>query len=145
LEKRPTPSRGTDVIRRVLVVEDSESTRSLIGSALDSVSIDGGIEVFEASSAFEALRLLPRHSFDLILTDINMPDITGLELVSFIKGHAQYRHIPVVVISTERAQEDMRRARELGAEEYVTKPFEPADLARRVEERLRGSRVKEPQ
>jgi len=112
-------------VRRVLVVEDSEATRSMMVSALDRPD---EIEVFEASSGFEALRLLPRHTFDVIVTDVNMPDINGLELIGFLKNHPQYKAIPIVVVSTEVAEADVARAMALGSEEYVRKPFQPGDL-----------------
>ncbi len=119
--------------QRVLVVEDSDATRSLMVSALEE---PGGREVFEASSGFEALRLLPRHEFDLIVTDVNMPDINGLELIGFLKNHPQYRAIPIVVVSTEVAEEDVARAMALGSEEYVRKPFAPEDLTSAVDRLL---------
>jgi two-component system chemotaxis response regulator CheY len=117
------------MIRRILVVEDSDATRSMIAAALDDPE---KIEVIEASSGFEALRLLPRHVFHLIVTDVNMPDINGLELIGFLKSHPQYRGIPIVVVSTEVAEADVARAMALGSEEYVRKPFRPEELASAV-------------
>jgi two-component system chemotaxis response regulator CheY len=121
------------MIKRVLVVEDSDATRSMIVSALDDPERR---EVFEASSGFEALRLLPRHLFDVIVTDVNMPDINGLELIGFLKNHPQYKTIPILVVSTEVAQEDVDRALALGSEDYVKKPFSPEDLCRAVDRLL---------
>ena len=95
------------------------------------------VEIVEASSGFEALKMLPHHKFDAILTDINMPDINGLELVSFIKNHPVYRNIPIMVISTESTEEDRRRAAALGAEEYLVKPFEAEDLVEKLRKLLR--------
>ena len=121
------------MIKRVLVVEDSDATRSMIVAALDDPDRR---EVFEASSGFEALRLLPRHLFDVIVTDVNMPDINGLELIGFLKNHPQYKTIPILVVSTEVAQEDVDRALALGSEDYVKKPFSPEDLCRAVDRLL---------
>jgi two-component system chemotaxis response regulator CheY len=67
-------------------------------------------------------------AFDIILTDINMPDINGLELLSFLKNHPQYKSIPVVIISTEKTEADRKRGLALGADDYLTKPFDPKDL-----------------
>ncbi len=117
------------MIKRILVVEDSESTRSMMVGALDDPE---KVEVFEAASGFEALRLLPRHMFDLIVTDVNMPDINGLELIGFLKNHPQYKSIPIVVVSTEVAEEDIQRAIALGSAEYVRKPFQPEELSSAV-------------
>ena len=86
---------------------------------------------------FEALKTLPHHKFDAILTDINMPDINGLELVSFLKNHPVYRAIPIMVISTESTEEDRRRAAALGAEEYLVKPFQAGDLVEKLRRLLK--------
>ena len=86
------------------------------------------IEIVEAANGFEALKTLPHHKFDAILTDINMPDINGLELVSFLKNHPIYKTVPIMVISTESTAADRERAEALGAEEYLVKPFEASDL-----------------
>ena len=124
------------MIKRVLVVEDSDATRSMIVAALDDPDRR---EVFEASSGFEALRLLPRHLFDVIVTDVNMPDINGLELIGFLKNHPQYKNIPILVVSTEVAQEDVDRALALGSEDYVKKPFSPETLCAAVDRLLERS------
>lgn len=114
---------------KILVVEDSSSMRAYL-----TTIIEGGtesfsdLEIVEAASGFEALKTLPHHKFDAILTDINMPDINGLELVSFLKNHPVYRAIPIMVISTESTEEDRRRAEALGAEEYLIKPFQSNEL-----------------
>ncbi|MDX1582824.1 MAG: response regulator [Thermoanaerobaculia bacterium] len=121
---------------KILVVEDSHSMRSYLTAMLESGDIDETMEIVEASSGFEALKLLPHHEFTAILTDINMPDINGLELVSFLKNHPQYKQIPIMVISTEASEEDRKRAAALGAEEYLVKPFEPEDLTQKVQKIL---------
>ena len=113
-------------MQSVLVVEDSATMRSLIASTLEQVGVP--LKIAEASSGFEALRLLPRESYDLIVTDINMPDINGLELVSFVKGNQAYRSIPLIIISTESSDRDREKGLSLGADAYLVKPFEPDDL-----------------
>jgi two-component system, chemotaxis family, chemotaxis protein CheY len=117
-------------VQSILVVEDSATMRSLIAAALEQVGLP--IKVDEAESGFEALRLLPRRRYDLIVTDINMPDINGLELVSFVKQNDAYRRIPLVIISTEGSERDRRKGLGLGAEAYLVKPFEPEDLVQVV-------------
>ena len=114
------------VARRILVVEDSASTRSLVRAILEAPAFAtsvGGIEVTEAQSGFDAMRLLPRARYDLIITDINMPDVNGLELIHFIRRSEQYRSTPLVIISTQATERDVQRGRKLGADEYVPKPF----------------------
>lgn len=120
---------------KILVVEDSPSTRALLATTIEAGEDD--VEVVEAGSGFEALKALPHHKFDAILTDINMPDINGLELVSFLKNHPLYKSIPIMVISTESTVEDRKRAAALGAEEYVVKPFEAAELIDKLRRILR--------
>jgi two-component system chemotaxis response regulator CheY len=104
----------------VLVVEDSPTMRGFVTAALES---DGGCEVTQVKSGFEALRLLPRARYDLIITDINMPDINGLELVKFVRGSEHHGQTPLLVISSDGRDADRARAMKLGANEYLIKPF----------------------
>jgi len=113
-------------VQSVLVVEDSATMRSLIASTLEEMGVP--LKIAEAPSGFEALRLLPRESYDLIVTDINMPDINGLELVSFVKGNQAYSSIPLIIISTESSDRDREKGLRLGADAYLVKPFDPDDL-----------------
>ncbi len=124
---------------KIMIVEDSPSMRAYILAMVEQFPDGDEMEIVEASSGFEALKLLPHHKFDAILTDINMPDINGLELVSFIKNHPTYRVIPILVISTEASEEDRKRAEALGAEEYLVKPFAPEDLVQKLRKLLRIS------
>ncbi len=110
---------------KVLIVEDSPITRALIISTLEEID---GFQFFESPTGVEALKLLPHHSFNLIITDINMPDINGLELVSFIKSNPAYAHIPLIIVSTEGTQKDIEKGLSLGADAYIVKPFEPREL-----------------
>ncbi len=114
---------------RILVVEDSVSMRSFVRNALESDSrSSAGLEVVEASSGFEALRLLPRGPYDLVITDINMPDINGLELISFIRKSELHSKTPVLIISTQSSERDRARGLSLGANGYLLKPFTPEAL-----------------
>jgi len=112
-------------MKSVLVVDDSDTTRSLITSVIEDL---GGINTFEASTGFEALKALPGQSFNLIIIDINMPDINGLELINFIKNNNQYKDIPVVIVSTESSREDKKKGMDMGAFAYLTKPFKTGEL-----------------
>ena len=114
---------------RILVVEDSVSMRSFVRNALESDSrSSAGLEVVEASSGFEALRLLPRGPYDLVITDINMPDINGLEVISFIRKSELHQATPILIISTQSAERDRMRGLALGANGYLRKPFTPEAL-----------------
>jgi two-component system chemotaxis response regulator CheY len=122
---------------KILVVEDSTAMRAYLTTMIEGDTEELNLEILEASSGFEALKTLPHHKFDAILTDINMPDINGLELVSFLKNHPIYKAIPIMVISTEGSEEDRRRAALLGAEEYLVKPFEPSELFAKLRKLLK--------
>lgn len=118
-------------MKTVLIVEDSATTRSMIRSILEDFD---EIETVEAATGFEALKQLPAHKVDLVVTDINMPDINGLELINFMRGDERYEKIPIIIISTERSEEDKTRGVALGADAYITKPFSPEDLRGLVRE-----------
>ncbi len=122
------PARGA--LLRVLVVDDSAPARMLIAEAVERGSSRRGrtLRIVEACDAFEALRLLPREPFDLVLTDVNMPALSGLELIRLIRARPEHRGLPIVVLSTEREEDDVRRAREAGADGYLPKPFGASEL-----------------
>ncbi len=113
-------------MQRILIVEDSATMRSLLASTLEE--LEQPVKVIEAANGFEALRVLPREQVDLVITDINMPEINGLELVSFVKGNDQYRDTPLIIVSTEGSDKDREKGMQLGADAYVVKPFEPEAL-----------------
>lgn len=121
-------------MQRVLVVEDSQTMREWIAGVLEEM--EPPVKVDLAASGFEALRLLPRQSYDLIVTDINMPDIHGLELISFVRSDARHAPTPLVIVSTESSEEDRRRGLALGANAYLVKPFAAEDLLRTVADLL---------
>jgi len=117
---------------KVLIVEDSPTMRQLISFALKRLQ---GIRIIEASDGVDGLKKLSAEKFDLIFTDINMPIMDGLKLVSLVRNDASYKCTPIVVITTEGAQEDRERALALGANDYITKPIQPnkiLELARNL-------------
>jgi two-component system chemotaxis response regulator CheY len=125
---------------RILLVEDSISMRSFVRSALEADSGElGELEIVEASSGFDALRLLPRGSYDLVITDINMPDINGLELVQFIRKSERHQTTPVLLISTQSSERDRERGLLLGANAYLVKPFSAESLREETLRQLGGA------
>jgi two-component system chemotaxis response regulator CheY len=127
-------------MRKVLVVEDSVSARAFVRAVLEAsefASKYGGVTVSEASSGFDAMRLLPRGPYDLIVTDINMADINGLELIRFIRNSAHHQTTPLLIISSLRGEHDVDRGIALGANSYLAKPFTPEQL-RQACDRLLG-------
>lgn len=109
----------------ILIADDSNAMRSLVMSTLENLA---NVRIIQAANGFEALRLLPREQVNLILTDINMPDINGLELLSFVRTNPLYKDLPVVIISTEGSQKDIEKGLSMGANEYIVKPFTPEQL-----------------
>ncbi|MFA6055130.1 MAG: response regulator [Thermodesulfovibrionales bacterium] len=116
---------GEGSAKNILIVEDSATTRALIRAVIEDM---GDFNIVEAGSGFEALKLLPTQEFNLVITDVNMPDINGLELIHFIKSNPRYSHIPLIIVSTERSEEDKKRGIALGAMSYITKPFKAQEL-----------------
>ncbi len=115
-------------------MEDSGATRELLRAAVELLL---EVEVHTAVSGFDALKVLPRHRFELIITDINMPDINGLELINFVKKNPHYKNTPLFVVTTEGRDQDRDRGLQLGADEYVVKPFVPEQLCALVRRYLK--------
>jgi two-component system chemotaxis response regulator CheY len=114
---------------QVLVVEDSAVMRGFVTSTLEA---GGDFDVTPAENGFQALKILPRHHYNLIITDINMPDINGLELVRFIRDSDRHAQTPLLLISTDNRAVDRERGLKLGADDYLVKPFTPEQLMEAV-------------
>jgi two-component system chemotaxis response regulator CheY len=114
---------------KVLVVEDSPTMRQLIAFALKRIR---GFQIIEANDGVDGLKKLSAHKFDLIVTDINMPIMDGLKLVSMVRNDPNYKETPIVVVTTEGASEDRERALALGANEYITKPIQTVQILETV-------------
>lgn len=123
---------------KILVVEDSPSMRHYLATIIEGGTESYDLDIVEAASGFEALKTLPHHKFDAILTDINMPDINGLELVAFMRKGGPHRETPLLIISTEASARDRERGLSLGANAYLSKPFKPEELRAMVDELLSG-------
>ncbi len=106
---------------RILIVEDSPTMRQLLVFALKRLR---NADITEASDGMDGLRKVTADSYDLALVDINMPVMDGLKLISLIRGEESLQEMPIVVITTEGADEDRERALALGANEYLTKPIQ---------------------
>ena len=116
--------------QRVLVVDDSLTIRNFVSATLE----DAGFEVTTARSGFEALKILqtPSTMFHLVVTDVNMPDINGLELVRFVRQSQNHKNTPLIIISTDGRDKDRERGMKLGASAYLVKPFTPEALLQAV-------------
>lgn len=116
-----------------LVVEDSPTMRQLIAFALKRIQ---GSKVVEASDGVDALKKLSSQRFDMLLVDINMPIMDGLKLVSLVRGDPIYKNVPIIIITTEGAEEDKRRSLAAGADAYLAKPIQTHELLRLVNQYL---------
>ena len=117
-----------------LVVEDSPTMRQLIVFALSRVKT---LKVVEADDGVDALKKLSQQHYDILITDINMPMLDGLKLVSMVRKDEVHKDIPIVIITTEGAQEDRQRALSLGANAYITKPIQAPQVISKVKELLK--------
>jgi two-component system chemotaxis response regulator CheY len=116
-----------------LVVEDSPPMRKMIVFALSRVR---QLNVVEADDGVDALRQIAGTRFDIVLTDINMPILDGLKLVKRLRADQSYRDVPIIIITTEGAEEDRQRALALGATAYITKPIQAPQVIQLVREIL---------
>ena len=117
----------------ILVVDDSATMRRMVVAALRGL---GPVRFDEAQSGLEAIERLSIGPVDLVLLDLNMPDVHGLEVLRFVRSHRAFEKIPVVVLTTRGDEESRAAALAEGASLYLTKPFAPAEFARQVRELL---------
>lgn len=118
----------------VLLVDDSVSIRNFVGRMLSR----RGFEVRTAADGLEALQLLDEREFDCVLTDLEMPRMHGYELISEIKSSSKTRHLPVMILTARTGEKHRQRARELGVEVFLTKPFNERALVEQLIELSRG-------
>lgn len=113
----------------VLIVDDSAAMRAVIRKiiAISGFRLD---QCFEAANGREALDRLKCHWVDVILSDINMPEMNGMELLEALKGDPLYRSIPAIIVSTDGSAERMTDALQAGAREFIKKPFLPEEIRR---------------
>ncbi|MBI5205232.1 MAG: response regulator [Nitrospirae bacterium] len=119
----------------ILVVEDSPTMRQLISFAMKRIV---NSKVVEATDGVDALKKLSSEKIDLILADINMPVMDGLKLVSLVRGNAAYKSIPIIIITTEGAEEDKKKAIAIGANAYLPKPIQTQELIKLVNSIIGG-------
>jgi two-component system chemotaxis response regulator CheY len=108
-------------VARILTVDDSAAMRQMVEVTLTSA----GYDVAQARDGREALDIAHHSSFDLVITDVNMPEMDGLTLVRELRGLPSYRHTPLLVLTTEATTERKMEGREAGATGWIVKPFNP--------------------
>ncbi len=124
---------GQNAQLNALVVEDSPPMRKMIVFALSRIR---GLTVVEADDGVDALRRIAGTKFDIIITDINMPILDGLKLVKRLRADESYKDVPIIILTTEGAEEDRQRPLELGANAYITKPIQAPQVLSMVKEIL---------
>jgi two-component system chemotaxis response regulator CheY len=119
----------------ILVVDDSATMRRMIIASLRSLP---NIQSSEAGNGLEAIERLALAPADLIILDLNMPDMHGIEFLQFVRRHERYQAVPVIVLTTRGDDDSRAVALAAGASQYLTKPFTPQLLATHVSKLLAG-------
>ncbi|MGH8658624.1 MAG: response regulator [Gammaproteobacteria bacterium] len=108
----------------ILAVDDSASMRKMVSFTLEQA----GFDVVQASDGQEALRLAGEKAVDLVLTDVHMPGMDGIELIKALRALPNYRHTPILTLTTESSAEKKAQAKTAGATGWIVKPFTPDKL-----------------
>lgn len=108
----------------ILAVDDSPSMRQMVSYTLQSA----GYEVILADDGVEALKIAEQTEVNLVLTDVNMPNMDGITLVRELRKLGSYRYKPILILTTESGQEKKMQGKEAGATGWIVKPFDPAQL-----------------
>ena len=119
----------------LLIVDDSMTMRSVIKKTVQMSGFEADTYL-EAGSGAEAIITLAKKRVDLILSDINMPEMTGIQMLKRLKSEPHFATIPVIMISTEGSEERIREAMDAGASGYLKKPFQPEEIRALLEENL---------
>ena len=112
----------------ILVADDSPSIRKFVSFALTMK----GFDIVPASDGMEALEKLPAEKVNLVITDLNMPNLDGFELIKAIRNNDDYRDIPIIILSSLAGSEEIQRGMDCGANSYLIKPFDPKRIAYEV-------------
>lgn len=114
----------------ILIVDDSKIMREMLMACLRGIE---GMSFDQAASGLQAIEQISLRHFDLILLDLNMPDIGGIEVVEFIRGQDRLRSLPIIVVTTRGDEGSRERALGAGANRFVTKPFKPETILGEVQ------------
>lgn len=123
-------------MKQILVVDDSPTIRRMVRASL--AQFFPTAEFLEAASGLQAIERLALGSIGLILLDLNMPDMHGLEVLQFVRSHEKYRDVPVAILTTRSDDDSRSAAMKAGASVYLTKPFSPDALGHEVRKLVAG-------
>ena len=112
----------------VLIIDDSEVIRSVLNKTIQFTTIEFE-KILEASSGKEALELLQNNWVDIIFSDINMPEMNGIEMIRELRENDEFKDIPIIVISTEGDEKTLDQLVQLGVSGFLKKPFRPEDIS----------------
>ncbi|WP_017305615.1 response regulator [Spirulina subsalsa] len=118
-------------MKRILVVDDSATMRKMVIASLRDLP---GFTFSEAANGLEAIEQMQNSPFDLMVLDLNMPDMHGLDVLRFVLSHPDYQATPIVILTTKGDPESKSEALSAGASCYLTKPFQPKSLAEQIQE-----------
>ncbi len=121
---------------KILVVDDSKVMRDMVVACLRAVP---STDFVHASSGLEAIERLSLSPFDLMVLDLNMPDIGGLEVLEFVRGQDTLRALPVLIVTTRGDDDSRQRVLQAGATSFLAKPFTPDSIIAEVRAILAGS------
>jgi two-component system chemotaxis response regulator CheY len=125
-----------ETMKSILIVDDSTTMRRMVMASLRQLR---DIKFNEAGSGLEAIERLALGRVDLIILDLNMPDIHGLEVLRFVRKHPSFQAVPVMILTTRGDEGSRSEAYSNGATSYLTKPFDPPALAQHVQKLLDGA------
>ena len=131
----PQPSKETPM-HTILIVDDSSTMRRMVKASLSTIP---GAVLMEAENGLEAIEKVAIEGISLMVLDLNMPDMHGLEVLEFLRSHSKYRGLPVIVLTTRGDEASRKGALSAGASLYLTKPFNPGELKQHVLELLGGT------
>ena len=111
-------------MKKILIVDDSKTTRQVLTFALT----DAGYTVLEAVDGMEAFQFLEQEQFDLLITDLKMPRMDGLELTRKVRASSGHKFMPIIILTTESSDEKKQEGKKAGASCWIVKPFKPEQL-----------------
>lgn len=120
-------------MHKILIVDDSPTIRKMVRASLQGLESS---EFMEASTGLEAIEQLAVARVELIVLDLNMPDMHGIDVLKFVRRSPHYNTVPIVVLTTRGDETSRQTAKQAGATTYLTKPFAPQALARAVQDLL---------
>ena len=119
--------------KTILIVDDSESIREVVNFTLQNA----GFEVFAAGNGIEAQQYLDGRNIDLVITDLHMPEMDGIDLIKYIRATSNYNRVPILFLTTESQLAKKIEAKDAGATGWIIKPFVPAKLLAAISKVIR--------